>query len=243
MRKSKIVAAAAAFALLAPFAASAQEAAPVSAPAAGPKKVKPPVSLEGVWKAQGDGVLRTLDGKTPPLKPAPLKAYMAKRAAYLAGDPKVDPTRRCKPPGEPRLMIDPNVPFEIVETWPRVMFLYQWNRLVRMIEMGPPREVIGPSYFGQNAGSWDGTTFVVDVQALHESVVLDKSGLPHSENAHLTQRFRLIGNGQMEVIIHIVDPAVYTTAWDARVVFDKQPEGTRIREDICLEREGLVGKY
>jgi hypothetical protein len=243
MRKAGILAAGAALIMLAPVAALAQEPAPAAARAPGPQKVKPPVSLEGVWKARGNGVLTTLDGKVPPLKPAALKAYMAKRAAFLKGDPTVDPIRRCKPPGEPRLMIDPNVPFEIVETWPRVMFLYQWNRLVRMVEMGPPREVVGPTYFGQNAGSWDGKTFVVDVQALHENAVLDKSGLPHGENSRLKQRFSLIGEGQMEVVIHVDDPEVYTRPWDAKVVFDKQPEGTRIKEDICLEREGLVGKF
>ncbi|WP_313803742.1 hypothetical protein [Sphingobium sp.] len=199
-------------------------------------------SLEGVWLAQGDGLLRPVDGKAPPLKPAAARAYQAVRAKYLAGDAKVDPAKRCKPPGEPRLMIDPAVPFEIVTTKPRILFLYQWNRLVRMVEMGAPREVIGPTYFGQNAGSWDGETLVVDVQALHDSAALDKSGLPHGENAHLTQRFKAVGDRQMEVTIHVDDPEVYTRPWDAKILFVRQPEGTRIKEDICLEREGLLGK-
>lgn len=199
-------------------------------------------ALDGVWLAQGDGLLHPIDGKAPPLNPTAAKAYQAARAKFLAGDPKVDPAKRCKPPGEPRLMIDPAIPFEIVETKPRILFLYQWNRLVRMVEMGAPREVIGPTYFGQNAGNWDGATLVVDVQALHDSAYLDKSGLPHGENAHLTQRFTSLGDGRMEVAIHIDDPEVYSRPWDAKIQFVRQPEGTRIKEDICLEREGLLGK-
>lgn len=197
--------------------------------------------LEGVWQARGDGLLKTVEGSPPPLKPAAKKAYDAKRTGFLAGDAAIDPAKKCKPPGEPRLMIDPQVPFEIVQTAQRIMFLYQWNRLVRMIEMGPQREVIGPVYFGQNAGSWQGDTLVVDVLALHENAYLDKSGLPHSDDAHIVERFRLIGANQMEATLRIEDPTVYARPWEAKVIFDRLP-GARIKEDICIEREGLVGK-
>jgi hypothetical protein len=52
-------------------------------------------------------------------------------------------------------MADPKTPFSVVVTGPRILFAYQWNRLVRIVEMGPSREVIGPTYFGQNAGHWE----------------------------------------------------------------------------------------
>lgn len=206
-----------------------------------PDTATAPVSIEGVWKARGPGFLKPIDEKTPPLKPAAKKAYEAKRAGFLKGDRAIDPAKKCKPPGEPRLMIDPDVPFEIVQTQPRIMFLYQWNRLVRMVEMGPQREVIGPTYFGQNAGNWEGDTLIVDVLALHDNAYLDKSGLPHSDDMHITERFRLIGPDQLEATFHFEDPAVYTKPWDAKVTFDRLP-GARIKEDICIEREGLVGK-
>jgi hypothetical protein len=197
--------------------------------------------LEGVWKARGDGMLHPIDGKPAPLKPAVAKVWGMQKAAFMAGDPKLDLSRRCKPPGEPRLMADPKTPFSVVVTGPRILFAYQWNRLVRMIEMGPHREVIGPTYFGQNAGHWEGSTLVVDVQGLNSNVALDASGLPHGEKARLTERISARGKNQMQVLISINDPQMYSSPWTARLVFDRQP-GLTVAEDICLDRENLVGK-
>lgn len=197
--------------------------------------------IEGVWQARGDGTLKPADGKPIPFKPVAAMAWNAQKAAFVAGDPKVDFSRRCKPPGEPRLMSDPRTPFAVIVTKPRVLFAYQWNRLVRMIEMEAPREVIGPVYFGQNAGHWEGEVLVVDVQALHPNTGLDRTGLPHGEKARLTERFRSLGARQMEATITIDDPATYTAPWTARVVFDRQP-GLTVKEDICLDRENLAGK-
>lgn len=197
--------------------------------------------IEGVWQARGDGMLKPADGKPIPLKPEAAKAWNAQKPAFMAGDPKVDFSRRCKPPGEPRMMSDPKTPFAVIVTKPRVLFAYQWNRLVRMIEMEEPREVIGPVYFGQNAGHWEGDTLVVDVQALHPNTGLDRSGLPHGEKARLTERFRSLGPKQMEATITINDPETYSAPWTARVVFDRLP-GLTVKEDICLDRENLAGK-
>ena len=199
-----------------------------------------PYSLNGVWLADGDGYLTTRDGELPPLKPEYREAYLASRDAFVAGkDDALDLSLRCKPPGEPRLMIDPGVPFEIVESEKRILIGYQWNRLVRMIEMGDPRELIGPTYFGQNAGHWDGDGLVVDVQGLHENIRLDSSGLPHGENARLTERFSLVSPDEMVVRFRFDDPEVYTEPWEAEVRFHRQPDGTRIKEDICLTRLGI----
>lgn len=230
----KLKALAAALICASPIAAvSAQDA-----PAAAPTKVAP--AIQGAWKAQNPGPLLTIEGKEPPLKPAARKAWLARRKAMLAGDPKVDLSKRCKPPGEPRLMAS-GTPFEFVMSPGRILIAYEWNRLVRMIEMGEPREVIGPVYFGQNAGKWEGDTLVVDTQALHENAWLDSTGLPHGENARLTERFRLLSPATLEATIKVVDPEMYTRPWTARLLFTRLP-GYRIKEDVCLEREGLVGK-
>lgn len=197
--------------------------------------------LNGTWRAQGDGLLHSLDGKPVPLTAKAASAWARVKPAFLAGDPKVDPARRCKPPGEPRLMADPGTPFSVIVTGPRVLFAYQWNRLVRMIEMESPREVIGPTYFGQNAGHWEGDTLVVDVQGLHEGVALDKSGLPHGEKLRITERFRALDKDRMEMVAQFTDPDSFTRPWSARLVFQRQP-GLTVAEDICLDREHLVGK-
>lgn len=203
--------------------------------------------MNGVWRAQGDGLLHSVDGKPVPLTPRGAAAWARVKAGYLAGDPAVDSARRCKPPGEPRLMADPKTPFSVIVTGPRVLLGYQWNRLVRMIEMEAPREVIGPTYFGQNAGHWEqgkggeGETLVVDVQGLHDGVALDRSGLPHGEKLRIEERFRSIGKDRMEVVATFTDPETFSRPWTARLEFARQP-GLIVEEDICLDRENLVGK-
>ena len=208
------------------------------APAASAQTVAP--AIQGVWKAAKPGSLTTVEGQAPPLKPAARAAYLSRKPKMLAGDRATDPAKRCKPPGEPRLMAS-GTPFEFIVTPQRVLIAYEWNRLVRMIEMGPAHDVIGPVYFGQNAGKWEGDTLVVDVQALHENAFLDATGLPHGDNARLTERFRLVSPKQLEAVITVNDPETYTKTWTTRLLFDRLP-GYRIKEDICLEREGLVGK-
>lgn len=67
-------------------------------------------------------------------------------------------------------------------------------------------------------------------------------GRPHGENARLTQRFRLLSPTGREAAIRIEDAGTCRTPWTTRLLFGRLP-GNCIREDVCLEREGLVGKY
>ena len=207
---------------------------------------QPPASigadLDGVWKLEGDHTaLRTSNGKAPPLRDAAKRLYAQRAAAKAKGDHQFDPTYQCKPPGEPRIMFEKDVPFQIIQTPKRIVFLYQWNRLLRVVDIQPQTEVIGPEYFGQNAGSWNGSTLEIDTVGLNDSTLLDATGLPHSEDLHLIERFNLKDADTLEVTFRFDDPKTFTAPWETKAVYRRQ-SGARIVEDVCIERMNLVGK-
>lgn len=194
--------------------------------------------LSGVWRISSPTqALRTIDGKAPPLKPEAQKIYDERVAANAKGTRAWDTTLKCKPPGEPRALLENSWPFQIGQADDRVIFMFQWNRLKRVIEMGKQLpDFDGPFYFGRSSGAWQGDTLVATVIGVREQVALDSTGLPHSEDMKLIERFRLIDGGKkLEARLHIDDPATYTQAWETVLTFDRQPEDA-IVEDNCLDR-------
>ncbi|MFT3905129.1 MAG: hypothetical protein QM718_02320 [Steroidobacteraceae bacterium] len=203
-----------------------------------------PHDLSGVWQiAQPMQALQTVDGKAPPLTADAQKTYDARRAATRAGDNSWDDAAKCKPPGEPRTLFENGWPFQIGQNDKRVTFMFQWNSAVRVVEMGLKLpDFAGPFFFGKSSGRWDGDTLVVDVIGIREEVALDSTGLPHTEDLKLTERFRLIDADTLEARLHFDDAATFTQAWDAVLTFKRQPE-TAIVEDHCLDRLNLPNSY
>jgi len=199
--------------------------------------------LDGVWQVVTPiTALTTLDGTAPPLNPAAEKIYDQRKAELAAGNRAAfDSTLKCKPMGEPRTAYDPaGGPFEILQDneEKEIVFGYTWNRMVRFVYLtGKAPEVIGPSYYATATGAWHGNKLVLDVEGLHDTVFLDASGMPHSENLKLTETFQLAGQGRLlDETIRFDDPATFTRPWETKVTYRKLPAGTRIQEDVCEER-------
>lgn len=201
--------------------------------------------IAGVWQiSKPTDRLLTADGKAPPLLPEAQKIYEQRIAARKAGDLSWDLAAKCKPLGEPRAMLEMSWPFEVLHADERADIAYQWNRLVHSIPMakehGPAQ---GPFYFGESIGSWEGDTLVVDVINIRAESVLDPSGLPHSDDLHMVERFRVTNGGKnLEVKFHFEDPKTFSQPWDAVLVFDRKTD-TRIAEDVCFDRLQLNDYY
>lgn len=128
-------------------------------------------------------------------------------------------------------------PFEIVQTSNRVELLYQWNHLTRAVPLLPKQDTfVGPFYFGQSVGNWQGNTLVIDVVGVSGDTFLDPSGLPHTDDMHMTERFQLSKDGQsLDLTLQIEDPATYSAPWQSHLRFIKQPLGS-LQEDDCEVR-------
>jgi len=76
----------------------------------------------------------------------------------------------------------------------------------------------------------------VETGGLRDDGWLDIIGSPLTEAAKLTERFRRVNYGRMEVDITVDDPKAYTKPWTVRHVQEIMPDAELI-EFICLENQ------
>ena len=193
--------------------------------------------LTGVWSiTSDDSTLKTVDGKTPPLTPAADAIYKKHLAEASKGDRSFDGVTTCLPPGLPRLMLEKE-PFEIMQRDKAVYFVSQVNRLPRRAYFNEklPTDV-DPEYLGFSVAKWDGDTLVIDSSGFRDITLLDDSGLPHSEDLHLTERYTLSKDGkELRARFTIEDPKTFTRRWEARAEYKKLP-GYEIPEEVCADQ-------
>ena len=102
-----------------------------------------------------------------------------------------------------------------------------------------------PSFTGYSSGHWDGDTLVVQTIGFRDGMWLDRSGSPMTSAAKLTERFRRVNYGNLEIEITMDDPKAYTAPWTVKlhqfIVLN-----TELLEYFCQENEKdlphLVGK-
>lgn len=195
--------------------------------------------FNGVWRIVDPGrALAPLDGKPLPLKPAAQKVYAANQRKVRAGDLSFDPTAKCVAPGMPRILTLP-YPFEIVQGRRKVAFLFQWNYWNRQVDLtARERDVQYPLSDGFAKGTFSGDTLTIDtIGRRADNTLLDSMGMPNSEALHLVEQLRLTDDSQtLEDRITIDDPQTFTRPWTTIVKFRRQPAGTEIPEDVCLDR-------
>src|SRR5215207_7486832 len=121
-------------------------------------------------------------------------------------------------------------PNQILNGGNQIVLLNEWVAVPRRIYVDgrkhPPAEDLLPTWEGHSIGHWEGNTLVVDtvglngrtrplngyvanaVSATPESLKVPR--LPSSDQMHLVERFRLVGNGDiLEVVRTITDPKAY----------------------------------
>jgi hypothetical protein len=184
------------------------------------------------WATTYSPTILVVGGGEPPLTAAGKAAYEKTKAGLKDGT-IVDKARRvCIPDGVPRVLATP-YPFEIfLEPAGQVTFVYEMNHQVRTIVMDKPLPdleslIADPRYNGHSVGHWDGDTLVIESIAFYEKTFLDATGLPHSDEMTTVERIRRIGN-ELEDVVQIHDPEMYTRDWQARFVY-------ALRNDVRLE--------
>jgi hypothetical protein len=101
----------------------------------------------------------------------------------------------------------------------------------------PLPTVTEPGWLGYSVGRWDGDTFVVETTGLRDGGWLDtQKGRPHSDALRVTERFRRIDFGHMELRITIDDPKAYRKPWTATATLNLRPD-TDLLEAFCDAHE------
>lgn len=148
-----------------------------------------------------------------------------------------DPLTRCLPTGPIRLHTFAGYR-KIVQVPGLVVILHELNASYRQIFTdGRPLPVdSNPSWNGYSSGKWEGDTLVVQTAGLRDGLWLDTGGSPMTDAARITERFRRVNFGKLEVEITVDDPKAYTRPWTIKLNQPLVPD-TELLDYICLENE------
>jgi hypothetical protein len=208
-----------------------------------PKSADGKPDLSGVWRVADGRYLQNIATDIGEAPFQPWAAALYKQRADALG--KGRPSEFCIPHGIPDGMLVRNSPFKLVQTSGVLVILYEeFNHYRQIFSDGralPPET--NPSWFGYSIGKWEGDTFVAQTVGFNDQSWFDDPGHPHSEELRVTERFRRVNFGRMEIQITFDDPKAYTKPWSATVPFTLLAD-TDLIESICeneRDHQHMVG--
>jgi hypothetical protein len=174
----------------------------------------------------------------------PWAASLVKERTEQLG--KDDPVGLCRPGGALRILTFP--PYRKFLHLPGLfVILSERDVTYRQIFLDgrPLPDDPAPTFNGYSVGAWDGDTLVVNSIGFRDETWIDRNGSPMSDEAKLTERFRRVNFGRLEIDVTLDDPKVYTKPWTVtlaqRIVLD-----TDLLDYHCMDNERdakrLVGK-
>ena len=195
--------------------------------------------LSGLWRINGLAHVFNILGNQPvEMLPWAREVY-AKRSVRFAQD---SPDSNCLPSG-PTAGLFGMAPVKFVQTK---------NLLVIIYEDAPTRQVFldgrplpkdpNPTWMGYSVGRWDGDTLVVETAGYNDRTWLDLSGHPHTEALRVTERFRRLDTGRMQLSMTFDDPKTYTRPWTISMDVQLAPD-TELIEFVCNENEKSSRRY
>ena len=175
-----------------------------------------------------------------PLQPA--AADLKKKR--MADNNKDNPDAHCLPLGNMQLHTHPE-PRKIIQTPAVIVILYEGNAGVRQI-FTDGRPLPGndpqPWWFGYSTGKWDGDTLVVETSGFRDGGWLDVNGSPLTDAGKMTERFRRVNVGRLDIEITVDDRKAYTRPWTVTVSQRLMPDDELI-EFVCAENEKDVPHF
>lgn len=214
-----------------------------------PKMAEGKPDLSGIWIPQGPSHFMDLAADLKP-EDVPYQPWAKQLADQRQGAiHKDDPLAQCMPPGVPRVETHVDHPFKIIQMPREVIMLYETstNEVFREIftDGRPLPKDPQPSWKGYSVGKWAGDTLLVDTIGFNDRGWLDTGmGRPQTMELHVTERFRRIDVGHLEIGITIDDPKAYTKPWTVKVNASLIPD-TELIESVCENSrnvEHMVGK-
>jgi hypothetical protein len=156
---------------------------------------------------------------------------------------KNDPSAHCQPPGIPAISASP-LPYKIIQTAKTVLILYEGESVFRQIFLDSRRPVEDPQprFMGYSTGKWEGETLIVNTAGLTDKTWLDALGHPHSEALRLTEKFRRLNVGNLEIEVTIDDPKAYTKPLKYTLKASLVPDEDLL-EYFCAENEKDVQHF
>jgi hypothetical protein len=190
--------------------------------------------LTGYWRDDGNAnphgnIGKDLPGFKLPFTPA------GEAAHKYNVEHTIDPESLCIQGGLPREDAG-DMGFQLLQSGTNTVFLYQYGtfRLVpadgRKHEEDPD-----PTFFGDEIGSWDHDTFVIDSIAFKDTKTwADENADPHSDALHTIERWTRPDLGHLHLELTIEDSKFYTQPIHFQRTWILVP-GQLVREEACSE--------
>jgi hypothetical protein len=173
----------------------------------------------------------------PKVSEVPFQPWARALYDYRRGN-QFEPHTRCKPSGGPRQFITP-YGVEFVDI-PELKQIY-------IMDLGGPHTYrtiyvdgrkhakdLVPSYYGDSIGHWEGDTLVVDTRGFNDAFWFDRSGLPHTNQLHMIERFTRTDSKTMQYRVTIDDPGAYTRTWSSGFLLGWDPD-QELFEYVCQD--------
>ena len=216
---------------------------------AGTGGAAPKRDLSGSWAGPVQVDAQTKTSLMTPLGQKTFAANKPEPKYHIAGTNDTF-ARMCDPLGFPRNMV-----FELrglsFATMPdRMVVLSQYQRAWREIWTdgrtlptnvgGTDKGALDPRYYGYSVGHWENdNTFVVDTTGLDERTWLQRSGFPHSINAHVQERYTRADHNDLHLSVTVDDPVMYTKPFTLGEADFKWVPNQQLDEQLCIPSEML----
>lgn len=183
----------------------------------------------------------------PKVSEIPFQPWAKALYAYRRGNP-FEPHSRCKPSGGPRQFLTPyGVEFVEIPELKRIFIMDLGGphtyRTIYLDRANHPKS-LSPSYYGDSIGHWEDETLVVDTRGFNEAFWFDRTGLPHTDQLHMIERFTRTDSKTMQYQVVIDDPGAYTAVWTTGFLLGWDPD-QELFEYVCqdnnLATDLLVG--
>ena len=173
---------------------------------------------------------------------APYQAWAAEaRKSRMEQNGKDDPVSRCLPGGIVKLHTTPLLR-KFIQIPGLIVTLNEMDATYRQIftDGRPMAKISVDTFKGYSTGKWEGDTLVVETTGFRDEMWLDRQGSPITDAAKITERFRRLNYGTMEIEVTINDSKAYTTPWTIKLVH-KIVLNTELMDYICTENEKDFG--
>jgi hypothetical protein len=182
----------------------------------------------------------------------PLRPWAAQlKAERKEQNSKDNPDAHCLPMGLMQFHMHPQ-PRKIIQTRDVIVVLYEGNAGIRQIftDGRPlPATDAQPWWYGYSVGRWEGDTLVVETTGFRDGGWLDINGSPLTDAAKMTERWRRLNYGTVQIDITIDDLKAYTKPFSVRVHHRLMVDNTfdaDLIEFVCQENNKapqlMIGK-
>jgi hypothetical protein len=154
------------------------------------------------------------------------------------------PPSHCLPLGPAEMSVDFH---RIIQSSTMVALLYNGDagdgyRQIFVDGRELPKDP-NPTWRGYSVGHWEGDTLVVETAGFNDRSWLDLAGHPHSERLRVTERYKRVDFGHIQLQVTLDDPETLTRPLTLALSMNYQAD-TEMLEAVCEDRDSphMVGK-